>query len=682
MGKKAEVVLANDITNRKQAEDALKLSEEKYRDLFENANDAICILDSDSKFKDANKKTLEMMGYSKEEFLKMSVLDVIPPEQIPRSQEEFENLRNKGYYEKFVGKIRKKDGCYRYVEVNSSAIIDNGRVVGSRDILRDITHRKQTEEKLQLFRNLIDKSNDAIFVNDPDTGLILDVNEKACNCLGYTREELMKMHVFDFETKLLDHFSWRKHIEEVKKKSFMMLEGQLKRKDGSIFPVETNVNIIVLESKSYMIAMVRDITKRKKAQEELRKSEARLCEAQRLAHIGNWEWNIDTNELMWSDENYRIFGIPEDASPSLDLFYDSIHPDDIDFVKNSIVDALNRKKSYDIDMHIIRPDGQKRIVHANGDVDLDETGKPSRMFGTVQDITDRKLAREELKLKAELLDQATDSIFVHDPDGNFIYMNETAYQSRGYTREELMGMNLHELVIPEFARHVSQRINSVLENGEAVYESANFVKNGTIIPIEVHSRVFDSGNRKLLLAVTRDITERKEAEKLQREKAIAELYGFIVSALPVFASNVPSQVRNNLVRNFAERFDTNIRPRFEDEIRKLACDLNVKESSNESIPEMLDIFMLWIGRMFSNIGIQTTTSFEKTQPGGIRANFEFLNCPWKGEAKVNPIFCFICRTMVLRSFTWTKLKGNAEQRSSIANGSKTCRFEINVNSPA
>lgn len=91
--------------------------------------------------------------------------------------------------------------------------------------------------------------------------------------------------------------------------------------------------------------------------------------------------------------------------------------------------------------------------------------------------------------------------------------------------------------------------------------------------------------------------------------------------------------------------------------------------------------MLWLGRMFENMNIRTNTSYKKSDLEGIRANLEFFNCPWKGEAKLNPIFCFICRTIVLRSFTWTKQKGSAQQKSSIANGSKTCRFEIIIKSP-
>jgi PAS domain S-box-containing protein len=146
--RRARFVIANDITGRRRAEEALRRSEEKYRDLFENANDAIFIVDSDLHYVEVNKKAVELLGYSKEELLTMKITDVIPPEQIPRSQVEFEKLRNRGSYEKFVGKVKTKDGRWLDVEVNSSAIMSDGNIIGSRDILRDITDRKKMEEEL------------------------------------------------------------------------------------------------------------------------------------------------------------------------------------------------------------------------------------------------------------------------------------------------------------------------------------------------------------------------------------------------------------------------------------------------------------------------------------------------------------------------------------------------------
>ena len=144
----ARFVLLSDVTETQKTLEALRRSEEKYRDLFENANDAIFIVDSDLRYLDVNNKAVELLGFSREELLAMRILDLIPPEQVPRSSQEFENLRNRGAYEKFVGKVRTRDNRWLDVEVSSSAIMADGKVAGSRDIMRDITVRKRMEEDL------------------------------------------------------------------------------------------------------------------------------------------------------------------------------------------------------------------------------------------------------------------------------------------------------------------------------------------------------------------------------------------------------------------------------------------------------------------------------------------------------------------------------------------------------
>ena len=137
-----------DITERKRAEEARRESEERYRDLFENANDAIFIVDAGLNYIDANKKAEELFGYPRQEILRMNILDVIPPEQNPRSKRELEKLKNKQSYDKFVGKMRARDGRWLDIEVSSSPIVRDGMVVGSRDIVRDITERRRLEEEL------------------------------------------------------------------------------------------------------------------------------------------------------------------------------------------------------------------------------------------------------------------------------------------------------------------------------------------------------------------------------------------------------------------------------------------------------------------------------------------------------------------------------------------------------
>ncbi|CAB1055556.1 hypothetical protein D1BOALGB6SA_289 [Olavius sp. associated proteobacterium Delta 1] len=127
--------------------DSLQSPDEKYRDLFENANDAIFMLDKDQNYIDVNQRAVELFGYSREEFLRLNVMDVIPPSQISESDEEFKRLHKSGKYEKFIGKQKTKDGRWLDIEVNSSIIVTNGKIIGSRDIVRDISDRKKAEKE-------------------------------------------------------------------------------------------------------------------------------------------------------------------------------------------------------------------------------------------------------------------------------------------------------------------------------------------------------------------------------------------------------------------------------------------------------------------------------------------------------------------------------------------------------
>jgi len=129
----------------------------------------------------------------------------------------------------------------------------------------------------------------------------------------------------------------------------------------------------------------------------LQRSEARLAEAQRMAHLGNWDWDIVKNTLWWSDEIYRIFGLnPQEFGATYEAFLTCIHPDDREFVKNSVNAALYEHKPYSIDHLVVHPDGVERVVHERAEVVYAAEGNPTRMMGTVQDITKRKKAEEEL----------------------------------------------------------------------------------------------------------------------------------------------------------------------------------------------------------------------------------------------------------------------------------------------
>jgi PAS domain S-box-containing protein len=147
-----------------------------------------------------------------------------------------------------------------------------------------------------------------------------------------------------------------------------------------------------------------ELEERKRAESALRQSEASLREAQRIAHLGNWEWNVPSNELHWSDEVFFIFGIRRQAfGATYESFLEQVHPADRERVEQAVRQSLNTTEPYNIEHRIIRPDGEGRIVRGQGEVVHDNTGRITRMVGTVQDITEQKRIEAEF-LRAQRMD--------------------------------------------------------------------------------------------------------------------------------------------------------------------------------------------------------------------------------------------------------------------------------------
>ncbi len=140
------------------------------------------------------------------------------------------------------------------------------------------------------------------------------------------------------------------------------------------------------------------IIKHRQAEEALRKSEAGLAKAQKIARLGHWEWDLEEGQLSWSEEVYRIFNLdPEAFSPSYEAFLQMTHPEDRETVEKAVAEALAHNKPYRLDHRIVRPDGSVAVIHEQADLFFDAGGKAVRMLGTVQDITERKRMEEQLK---------------------------------------------------------------------------------------------------------------------------------------------------------------------------------------------------------------------------------------------------------------------------------------------
>ena len=265
-------------------------------------------------------------------------------------------------------------------------------------------------------------------------------------------------------------------------------------------------------------------TKRKRVEAELGKSKARLEEAQRIAHVGWWERDFSTAQVALSDEVCRIFGVqPVDLPEWHGRWLELIHPDDRPRVAEAAEAAVRGGPRYDVEYRVVRPDGAERIIHSQGDVTWDRSGRPLRQFGVLQDITELRQAEQELRASEArfrtFVDHATDAFFLLDDDWTILDVNRQACDGLGYSREELIGRHKSDFDVGLDGTSI-QRLKQRMVAGEAItFETRHRRKDGTSFPVEVRVDQFEQGGRRYLCLV-RDITERKRAEDaLRRSEA-------------------------------------------------------------------------------------------------------------------------------------------------------------------
>ena len=197
------------------------------------------------------------------------------------------------------------------------------------------------------------------------------------------------------------------------------------------------------------------------SEDKLRREQEMLSEAQRIAHLGSWDWNILTNELSWSDEVYRIFGLkPQECGATYDTFLASVHAEDRESVKEAVNRALTDSGAgYSIEHRVVRPDGSQRVVHERGDVTFEPTGRPVRMIGTVHDITEQKAAELGLRNALAEVERLRDRLLAEN-----VYLQEEIRGSHGF--DEIVGRSEPLRGTLTRIEHVANTDASVLLLGE------------------------------------------------------------------------------------------------------------------------------------------------------------------------------------------------------------------------
>ena len=301
--------------------------------------------------------------------------------------------------------------------------------------------------------------------------------------------------------------------------------------------------------------------------EDLRKSEKRLLKAQQIAHIGNWEIDLEKHTAWWSAETYRVLGLePGRIEPGWEAMLSCTYPQDRDLVAGMMNDALENKRPFSLDHRIVHPNDDVRFVHSEAEIDFIGEGKAVRVMGIIECITDRKRAQlkledyaSQLEGQAELLDLAHDMIFVHDMEGKITFWNRGAERAYGWSREEAMGKLSHQLLQTEYCEPLIRATAKIIKESRWEGELLHTTRDGRTITVASRWALRrDPGGRPVaILEIDNDITDRKRAEQEMAEaKRFAESIVDTIQESLVVLDPQSRVVSAN--RSFQETFKTTI----------------------------------------------------------------------------------------------------------------------------
>lgn len=394
-------ILSIDITERKRAENDLRASEEKYRLIADNSDDWIYWIAPDGCLHYVSPACERVTGYSPEEFTNHPELNhdiVFEADKAKVSQHtQISKLDDTPHNLEF--RIITKTGEIRWVNHSCSPIFnDEGEYMGRRGTNRNITDRKRQEE--QLFESEFRFSK--LYEEGPFGMVIADkefrfkkVNPAFCAIMGYAEEELLQYtfkdisYPDDLKKDLLN-------LQKLNNKEIAVYRTEKRyiRKDGqTIWGSLTLTATYDSEGQFlYNLGIIEDITRRKQAEEDLKKSKKLLSETESMGKVGGWEFNIDTKQQTWTEEVYRIHEVDLDFNQNVDKGIDFYSPASRPIIEKAVQRVIEFGEPFDVELEIITAKGNLRSVHSVGKADLENR----RVYGFFQDITERKRAEEEL----------------------------------------------------------------------------------------------------------------------------------------------------------------------------------------------------------------------------------------------------------------------------------------------
>ncbi|MBE9143452.1 PAS domain S-box protein [Planktothrix mougeotii] len=397
----------------------------------------------------------------------------------------------------------------------------------------------QSEQLFAGFFNAATQSNVGLFIVDKNLRF-LHINQVLADINGYSIPDHLGQLLPDLLPELAPTLTplLQTLIETKQPISNLEISGYVPSQPGvlrhcinSFFPISSTAGDVIAVG-----GIVLEITEYKQVIEALRQSEFNLRTAQRIAHVGSWQWQQDDEKIIWSEEIYRIHGLdPNSAVPDAQKRDKYIHPDDLD-IYQAMLNASVRGEPYEFDLRIIRPDGEIRYIEARGEPGIfNERGEPILLFGTVLDVTDRKRVEATLQESnrrwRSLLDQVQLMVVGLDAQGVVEYVNPFFLQVTGYKESEVIGQEWFKtFVVPEewqvsrahFVDLLEQRVPYSHYQNRIITKSGEeriIVWDNTVLQDTTGNPISSYLNTRVIgiIGIGKDITEQHKLERLKSE---------------------------------------------------------------------------------------------------------------------------------------------------------------------
>lgn len=530
-----------------EAQKALKRERDFSQSIVETANSLIVCLDADAKIMVFNQECERVTGYQREEVIgKRWPKLFLPPDHHRNKLKSFAKWVRAHPRDQYEGPIKTKKGEFRTILWSNTAIFGPAR----EDIIaiaigQDISERKRAEHALreseEKFRTLAEHSPNMIFINKK--GKVVYANKKCEEVLGYGREEFYSPG-FDYLTLIAPEY-----VDMVKEKFKKHIKGQdvapyeyaILSKKGERIEVIGSTKLITYEGENAILGIITDITERKNAEEELKKSEERFRVMAETSPDYIFQTNIQGTTIYCSPAIEPLLGyIPEERQGK--NFTSVILPSDLPKAKALFKKVTEGEIIQNVEINLLHKSGRTVPIEVSV-VPTFKNKEVIGLFGIARDITERKKADEALKESEEkfrnLFENANDAIFLANPKtGIIIDANKQAERLLDRPREEIIGLRQSKLHPPDKEKYYKEMFRRHGEKGGSVnFEAEVIRKDGAVVPVYISAGVIKIAGEKVLQGIFRDITELKKADEALKEsqKFLEEIIDHIPD--PVFIKN-------------------------------------------------------------------------------------------------------------------------------------------------